>query len=596
VLAHRWTDPGSRLVNTTNRAAARAEAYAAQQQVITADPPFATIACPGAGKTRVIVDRHLSRAVPARQGRAITAFTRVAAAEVHRRCAQAGRLDLTDHPHFIGTLDTFLWLHLVRPFLPPDRTWRRLESWRDAPARSAEFVCGRTYHLADAEFSYDPQTHSWSVRPAGAARRGQLPPNWAPRAHHARAGLERAGYLTGAELRAHACRNLAAHAARLGALLAAKYSELVVDEAQDCSTADLYILNQLHDAGLPLVVVADPDQAIYGFRGAAINALTALAERLGRHDLTYNWRSSTAICTVAATLRSDPARRVPDVAVADHHDAPHPVLVYADTNRDAITTDFISYAAKLSISLAECLVLAHAQATLPKTYAGAATPPSPKAAALAWAVGVITEYPTAPARTLNRARDILARTVLRWWYPDADNLTPAESLAAHSLDPAAFDRLLHRIATAAPSLDQTMSTWVPAAVALLNQQPPAEEATRTNNRLICAAQANRAARALAGLPPVSATGARPRLSTVHQAKGDQAEAVLLIIPANSSTDSTLTAWLTGTATDPEVAEALRVLYVGVTRARRLLGLAVPPSDRERLLNHLHRHSVPTELR
>ena len=128
------------------------------------------------------------------------------------------------------------------------------------------------------------------------------------------------------------------------------------------------------------------------------------------------------------------------------------------------------------------------------------------------------------------------------------------------------------------------------------EAPPAEGATRTSNRLVCAGQASRAARALAGLPPESAIGARPRLSTVHQAKGDQAEAVLLIMPAHSATDSTLTAWLGGTGTDPEVAETLRVIYVGVTRARRLLGLAVPPPDRERLLNHLHRHSIPTELR
>jgi ATP-dependent exoDNAse (exonuclease V) beta subunit len=55
----------------------------------------------------------------------------------------------------------------------------------------------------------------------------------------------------------------------------------VVDEAQDCSTADLYILNKLYDVGLPLVAVADPDQAIYGFRGAATHALTSLAGRLG---------------------------------------------------------------------------------------------------------------------------------------------------------------------------------------------------------------------------------------------------------------------------------------------------------------------------
>lgn len=348
---------------------------------------------------------------------------------------------------------------------------------------------------------------------------------------------------------------------------------------------------------MPLIVVADPDQAIYGFRGATTDALTSLARQLGRHDLTHNWRSTTVICTVAATLRSDPARRVPDTAVADHHDAPHPVLIYTGGNRDTITADFIGYATKLHISPSDCLVLAHAQSTLPKTYTGAATPPSPRAAALAWAVGVITEYPTALARVRNRARDVLARTVLRWWYADADDHTPVESLAAHDVDPAAFERLLHRIATAMPSLDQPMNAWVPAAVAVLNQHPPPGGAARTRNRLICfTAQATHAARSVTGLPPTAATGARPRLSTVHQVKGDQAEAALLFIPAGPGTDRALTAWLAGSASDPEVAEALRVVYVAVTRARRLLGLAVPASDQERLLAHLHRHAIPTELR
>ena len=583
-------------MNRPGRAAARAQARAAQQLVITADPPFAVIACPGAGKTRVIVDRHLTRAVPVRQGRAITSFTRVAASEINRRCMTADRLDLTGHPHFIGTLDTFLWLHLVRPFLPPDRIWRRLESWRDAPDKSATFVCGQAYHLADADFGYDPETRTWSVRPTGAARRGVLPASWAQRAIHTRAGLERAGYLTGAELRAHACRNLATRAAALGTLLTAKYAELVVDEAQDCSAADVYILNRLHNLGLPQIVVADPDQAIYGFRGAATHALASLAERLGRHDLTHNWRSTTTICAVAATLRGDPARRVPDTAVAEHHDAPHPVLIYPSGKPDAATADFIGYAAKLGISPGDCLVLAHAQAALPKTYAGAATPPSPRAAALAWAIGILNEYPTTAARVRGRARDILARTVLRWWYPDADGHTPAETLTANGLDPAAFERLLYRVCATVPSLDQPMSTWVAAAAAVLSQHPPAAGASRTANRLTCAGNANRAARTVAGLPPSSAAGARPRLSTVHQVKGDQAEAVLLLIPAGSVTDRTLTAWLNGAVPGPDIAEALRVAYVGVTRARRLLGLAIPSSDQERVLAFLHRHGILTEPR
>ena len=59
---------------------------------------------------------------------------------------------------------------------------------------------------------------------------------------------------------------------------------------------------------------------------------------------------------------------------------------------------------------------------------------------------------------------------------------------------------------------------------------------------------------------------------------------------------TSTAWLAGTSPDSEIAEALRVVYVGVTRARRLLGLAIPPSDAQRVLAFLRRHAIPTELR
>lgn len=125
-----------------------------------------------------------------------------------------------------------------------------------------------------------------------------------------------------------------------------------------------------------------------------------------------------------------------------------------------------------------------------------------------------------------------------------------------------------------PSLDQPMSTWVPAATAVLSQYPPADGVARTGNRLVRTGKATSTARTITGLATAAATSARPRLSTIHQAKGDQAEAVLLLMPTSSVTDRTLTAWLTDTASDVEVTEALRVLYVGVTRAQRLLGLAV----------------------
>jgi hypothetical protein len=41
---------------------------------------------------------------------------------------------------------------------------------------------------------------------------------------------------------------------------------------------------------------------------------------------------------------------------------------------------------------------------------------------------------------------------------------------------------------------------------------------------------------------------------------------------------------------------LRVAYVGITRARQLLGLAIPATDQERVLAFLQHHAIPTEMR
>jgi hypothetical protein len=71
---------------------------------------------------------------------------------------------------FIGTLDTVIWLHLVRPFLPAGRRWQRLESWRDAPTARRQFTCGgRSYRLDDVHFQVDPDGRWWAT-PTGSAR------------------------------------------------------------------------------------------------------------------------------------------------------------------------------------------------------------------------------------------------------------------------------------------------------------------------------------------------------------------------------------------------------------------------------------------
>jgi len=572
--------------------AERALAASAQAALTTADAPFAVTACPGAGKTRIIVDRHIRRPVHARKGRAITSFTRVAAATINRRCQAENRLDLTDHPHFIGTFDTFLWLHLVRPYLKLGRNWQRLDSWRDAPAKHRSVTIGQTaIQLADVQFEPDSRG-AYAVKLVGPAAYTDPPQGWEAAVRQRREDLSAMGFLTGAELRSAACRHLVQHGDHIAAILTAKYDELIVDEAQDCSATDLHILTELHEYGLPLILVADPDQAIYDFRGAASVDLHKLNTRLGIREINRNWRSATTICRLAATLRI--SGRSTDIAVADHHEDDAPILLYDAAEQDAAVQDFLAYALMRGITANQCMILAHGTSTLPKTYAGPQQAPSNSNTALIWAVGILNDFGAAPAKTRLIAHDILARTILRWWYSEADQRTRSATLIENALDPTAFERIIHRVRTAMPSLDIPTKDWLAEATKVLNEKPPREGLTRTAAKLQSPRdKAGVIARKLAGLPDTypPATGL-PRISTVHQVKGDEAEAVLICLPKGKKSKAgvgkdkakvVMEEWLRAEDMD---SEAIRVLYVAATRARRLLAIAVPAEFKARTADYL----------
>src|SRR5680860_1529002 len=70
----------------------------------------------------------------------------------------------------------------------------------------------------------------------------------------------------------------------------------------------------------PVMAVGDPNQAIYGFRGASADALRQFVNRFGgdtvaRHTLSVSWRNEASILTAAnatvAPLAAGPVMGVP---------------------------------------------------------------------------------------------------------------------------------------------------------------------------------------------------------------------------------------------------------------------------------------------
>ena len=121
---------------------------------------------------------------------------------------------------------------------------------------------------------------------------------------------------------------LAARLARsfpdIGAAERSRFRAVLLDEFQDTSEAQLVLLQHLYVAAgepVPVTAVGDPNQSIYGWRGASATTLTRFpaefADDGGRADelpLSTSWRNDDAILRVA-NLTSESLRLKSPVAV-----------------------------------------------------------------------------------------------------------------------------------------------------------------------------------------------------------------------------------------------------------------------------------------
>ena len=97
-------------------------------------------------------------------------------------------------------------------------------------------------------------------------------------------------------------------APRLCAGLRRRYTCALVDEFQDTDPVQWRIFQTLfNDGAMPLFLIGDPKQAIYGFRGADLDVYLAAAEMSEhRHTLRVNFRSSRRLLSAFNVLFSRP--------------------------------------------------------------------------------------------------------------------------------------------------------------------------------------------------------------------------------------------------------------------------------------------------
>ena len=579
-----------------------------QQRAFAEHPVGAFVeACPGAGKTQTIIDRVslISTRLPPRCGVAVVSFTNSAIDEIRSRCQSRGLGSLLHHPGYLGTFDGFIrqFFFSSGGLAGVDKAPVVLDSW-DTLGIEVRLNGARAFRGAGVRLDLFDAT-SGEIDPLSIGHMGlraHVQNNLAAYqgvAQQCRLRLRRAGYATMAEVRAEVVTRLQGHnwSTTLGQAIAARFREIIIDEAQDCNPQDCEIIEWLRNTGVEVTIVTDLDQAIYGFRHGDPTRLRRISDAYAEENrlaLSGNFRSAPAICSVAASLRG---RAGIDTALGEYAGVREPfhLISYPEVMPNVqIALKFCDLMRAGNIKVEAGIILAHSKKTAMRASGSGADEEigSSKTAEVARAVGGFWN-----SGTSGKAREIAVRAIERSILDlmgklDSGEL-PSRSAERHGIDLRWLRRcaleLLCCLPRACDNSDAARTVWL----AELRRQfgnlglvvrPTTSIARYFNDRRGAEWQ-----RLLSG-----ADGAIVPSSTIHEAKGKEYEAVCVVIPpdrgAAGRADQLIGHW--ENRTDDE---AKRVIYVGVTRAKKLGALALGRAYRDRIAAILQVLGIETRV-
>jgi hypothetical protein len=573
-----------------------ARAEAAQQVIVQSPEPVFVKACPGAGKTRVLVDRSLRvlAGQPVRQGVAILSFSNSAVDEVTSRFGQR----IPAFPSFIGTFDSFLWRFLIAPFGAADGVAkpRLIPDLGDLGVSPTKGIGGAAPMREFPLRIFAPDNGQIRTDLVGDdARTAQQVP--ADGRYQARARRDWERIRQNGLLDYEAARKLALQ--RIGEAnrqpilqaLAIRFAEVLIDEAQDCNPADLRVVQALRDHGVRVSVIGDFDQAIYGFRHGAPPELDAFAETYpseNRHELSANFRSVDEITRVAAALRRDRGRFADTSLVGPNVQGCVTLVPYRPRYGAVSSTvagDLEPLLETYGIDASDFPIVAHSE----KNARRAAGLRPLKRATVAFTVQLASAVAAFHAghghwRTQVEALNEITALIFRYWdlIPEGQSFHQVLSENDYSIED--FRRqaltLAENLKPAAGDADQPRA-WIDRCKEALARQFP-------DGKLgLVRMPSQQAASALKDALLIVEQTQHP-ISTIHQVKGQEFPGICVVVPPSNLEE------LIRRLENNDIEEAERVLYVGITRAMRVCAIALPDTIVERFRALLERRGAKAE--
>lgn len=549
-----------------------------------------------------MVARFLKRtAEENRQGVALISFTNAAVDEVRRRCGD--QVDSLKAPSFVGTFDTFIHRFIVTPLfvreykVPP----KYVQSWKDIS--STNFRMSEIPRSGELEFSWfdfdrnggatlvmdrvDPRFGNAEAKTALLANRNKAE----SRASHIFGKLLEAGTVScdAARLLAEFWVQDSEAMGIIGPLLQSRFSEVIVDEAQDCGREELLVLQYLLDCGIRVVMVGDIDQSIYEFRDATPSAVQDFVKNLPMQlELGNNFRSSPAITAFNSGLRSG---SLVETASGETSTLQIPVQLVEFSALDDIVPAALQIAEEHELAASDLMLLAHAGAHGMQ------------------AAGVVAVGGSGNNRVLSiadagfklRSTEFNSQTRLKV-IGQVERAVLAALTSGKDFEHKGLEAICEKLGIETRWL---RNFAVRMAVVLDAEGKTAKEFAVEVREFLKTADWGDATPPAAGdlgnlfkaprevdWGNVASLGDNPLIpySTVHGVKGMEFPGVVLVLPdtpRSKATDEVLDAWESG-----QDIESRRVLYVAGSRAQKLLVFAVYSRHIDRVVALLDAKAIP----
>lgn len=555
------------------------ELTARQQEIVCAPGNFVLLACPGSGKTRAAAHRVARLADELDLKVAACSYTNVGATRL--RSMLVGDLGVALGPqHYVGTIHGFLLRYVVYPcaqamgalqgpYIREGGAWPDLVVHGDNRQRMTldqfRFASDGTLIITEKPRGVSG-THAEIIESVGdevRRRKGAL--------------FKTGGVVTADDAMWIALQILRQFPA-VAEAVAARFDELLLDEAQDTSELQLACLELVQKTGQlnSLVLIGDLEQSIYSFQGASAEGCSALAATCGlrTEPLSENHRSSQKICDVAVHFCS---RDAPDVAVGEHADCQiePEVVLYPSTDPAAAMPIFRSRLEHHGIAPNRAVVLARAWKIVNALNGRTTVFKEHDRQQLVGELAARLETGTLRAADVRATERLIAYCA--WDVRHHDELDDDQRKDLR--------RVSRQFLQDIPILSGDLQTWIHGAGAVLQSVASSltDTVRHTGGRTLPAGKSLKEHDAVQVFRPTE-----PDLSaqTVHSFKGEDCEAVMVVVRRHHGSDPTsqLELWeatVSGADIDVEKEEEKRVLYVALTRAARYCLVVLPDDERGR---------------